>query len=123
MATVTARTLPWYAAPRVAHVMRQARRYPLVPIFILSFLLLIPTTFGAILWKGVNDVLLGDLPPGWEGPFVVGMLAAFASGLLAIVFLLGFVRRHTYAPFVVYRLIVAALVLGLIATGVREAGF
>jgi undecaprenyl-diphosphatase len=89
----------------------------------LSFLLLIPTTFGAILWKGVNDVLLGDLPPGWEGPFVVGMLAAFASGLLAIVFLLGFVRRHTYAPFVVYRLIVAALVLGLIATGVREAGF
>ncbi|HEU6444207.1 MAG TPA: undecaprenyl-diphosphatase UppP [Gaiellaceae bacterium] len=89
----------------------------------LSFLLLIPTTFGAILWKGVNDVLLGDLPPGWQGPFVVGMLAAAASGLLAIVFLLGFVRRHTYAPFVVYRLIVSALVLGLIAAGVREAGF
>jgi undecaprenyl-diphosphatase len=89
----------------------------------LSFLLLIPTTFGAILWKGVNDVLLGDLPPGWQGPFVVGMLAAAASGLLAIVFLLGFVRRHTYAPFVVYRLIVSALVLALIATGVREAGF
>jgi undecaprenyl-diphosphatase len=89
----------------------------------LSFLLLIPTTFGAILWKGVNDVLLGDLPPGWEGPFLVGMLAAFASGLLAIVFLLGFVRRHTYAPFVVYRLIVAALVLLVIASGVREAGF
>jgi undecaprenyl-diphosphatase len=89
----------------------------------LSFLLLIPTTFGAILWKGVNDVLLGDLPAGWQGPFVVGMLAALASGLLAIVFLLGFVRRHTYAPFVWYRLAVSAIVLGLIATGVREAGF
>jgi undecaprenyl-diphosphatase len=89
----------------------------------LSFLLLIPTTFGAVLWKGITDVLLGDLPAGWQGPFLVGMLAAAASGLIAIVFLLGFVRRHTYAPFVVYRIIVAVLVLGLIATGVRDAAF
>jgi undecaprenyl-diphosphatase len=89
----------------------------------LSFLLLIPTTFGAVLWKGVTDVLLGDLPAGWHGPFVVGMLAALASGLVAIVFLLGFVRRHTYAPFVVYRIVVAVVVLGLIATGVRDAAF
>jgi undecaprenyl-diphosphatase len=89
----------------------------------LSFLLLIPTTFGAVLWKGVRDVLLGDLPTGWHGPFVVGMLAALASGLLAIVFLLGFVRRHTYAPFVVYRIVIAVVVLGLIASGVRDAAF
>jgi undecaprenyl-diphosphatase len=89
----------------------------------LSFLLLVPTTLGAVVWKGVTDVLLGDLPAGWEGPFLVGMLAAVASGLLAIVFLLGFVRRHTYAPFVVYRLIVAVVVLGLIAAGVRDSAF
>jgi undecaprenyl-diphosphatase len=89
----------------------------------LSFLLLVPTTLGAVVWKGVTDVLLGDLPAGWQGPFVVGMLAAVASGLLAIVFLLGFVRRHTYAPFVVYRLIVAVVVLGLIAAGVRDSAF
>ena len=89
----------------------------------LSFLLLVPTTLGAVLWKGITDVLLGDLPAGWQGPFVVGMLAAFASGLLAIVFLLNFVRRHTYTPFVVYRLIVAVVVLGLIAAGVRDSAF
>ena len=89
----------------------------------LSFLLLIPTTLGAVIWKGVNDVLLADLPPGWQGPFVVGVLAAVASGLVAIVFLLGFVRRHSYAPFVIYRIAVAVLVLGLIAAGVRGAGF
>jgi undecaprenyl-diphosphatase len=89
----------------------------------LSFLLLVPTTLGAVLWKGITDVLLGDLPAGWQGPFVVGMLAAFASGLLAIVFLLSFVRRHTYTPFVVYRLIVAVVVLGLIAAGVRDSAF
>jgi undecaprenyl-diphosphatase len=89
----------------------------------LSFLLLVPTTLGAVVWKGVNDILLGDLPAGWVGPFVVGVLAAGASGLLAIVFLLRFVRHHTYAPFVVYRLVVAALVLGLIAAGVRDSTF
>jgi undecaprenyl-diphosphatase len=89
----------------------------------LSFLLLIPTTLGAVVWKGVTDVVLGDLPAGWEGPFVVGVLAAAASGLLAIVFLLNFVRRHTYAPFVVYRLVVAAVVLMVIAAGIRDASF
>ena len=89
----------------------------------LSFLLLIPTTLGAVVWKGVTDVLLGDLPAGWKGPFLVGMLAAASSGLLAIVFLLNFVRRHTYAPFVVYRLVVAVLVGGLIVTGVRDSAF
>jgi undecaprenyl-diphosphatase len=88
-----------------------------------SFLLLVPVTLGAVLFKGTTDVLFGDLPDGWQGPFVVGVLAAAASGLLAIVFLLGFVRRHTYTPFVVYRLIVAAIVLLVIATGAREATF
>jgi undecaprenyl-diphosphatase len=89
----------------------------------LSFLLLIPIVFGAVLLKGVSDVLLGDLPSGWVGPFVVGMLAAAGSGLIAISALLGYVRRHDYTVFVVYRLIAAAIVLLLIATGVREATF
>ena len=51
------------------------------------------------------------------------MLAAAASGFVAIVFLLRFVQRHTYAPFVVYRLIAAAVVLLVIGTGLREATF
>jgi undecaprenyl-diphosphatase len=89
----------------------------------MSFLLLVPTTLGAILYKGLTDVVLGELPPGWEGPFLVGILASAASGFLAIVFLLGFVRRHSYTPFVVYRLIASAIVLLIIATGVREATF
>ena len=88
-----------------------------------SFLLLIPTVLGAVLLKGVKDVLLGDLPSGWHGPFIVGTLAALGSGLLAIDWLLGFVRSHTYGVFVVYRFIVAALVLLAIVSGVREATF
>ena len=88
-----------------------------------SFYLLLPTVLGAVLLKGVQDVLLGDLPEGWTGPFLVGTLAALGSGLLAIEWLLGYVRRHTYGVFVVYRLVVAALVLLAIAGGVRDATF
>ena len=88
-----------------------------------SFLLLLPTTLGAVLLKGVGDVLLGELPDGWVGPFLVGTLASFGSGVLAIEWLLGYVRRHTYGVFVVYRLIVAVLVLLAIVAGAREATF
>ena len=89
----------------------------------LSFLLLVPTVLGAVVLKGVEDVLLGELPRGWEGPFVVGVLAAFGTGLLAIEWLLGYVRRHTYDAFVVYRLLAAAVIGLVILTGLREATF
>ncbi|MGZ8781897.1 MAG: undecaprenyl-diphosphatase UppP [Gaiellaceae bacterium] len=88
-----------------------------------SFLLLVPITFGAVAYKGVGDVLLADLPSGMTGPFVVGSLASFASAVVAISALLGYVRRHDYTAFVVYRLLVAAIVLLLLLTGVRSAGF
>ena len=88
-----------------------------------SFLLLVPITLGAVAYKGIGDVLLADLPPGMIGPFVVGSLASFAAGLAAISALLGYVRRHNYTLFVVYRLILAAIILLLIATGVRAAEF
>jgi undecaprenyl-diphosphatase len=88
-----------------------------------SFLLLLPITFGAVVWKGIGDVLLADLPSGMSGPFAVGVLASLASGLVAIVFLLGYVRRHDYSLFVVYRLLASAAVLLLILTGVRSADF
>ena len=89
----------------------------------LSFLLLVPTVLGAVLLKGLQDVVLGDLPAGWKGPFAVGVLAAFGTGLLAIQWLLDYVRRHTYDVFVVYRLIAAAIIVLLIATGIRDATF
>jgi undecaprenyl-diphosphatase len=89
-----------------------------------SFLLLIPIVFGASVLKGVKDVALGGgLPPGSAGPFIVGMLAAAVVGLVAIWALLGFVRRHTYTVFVVYRLALAAAILVVIAAGWRDKNF
>jgi undecaprenyl-diphosphatase len=88
-----------------------------------SFLLLVPITFGAVLYKGVGDVLLADLPPGTAGPFIVGSLASFAAAVVAISALLGYVRRHDYTVFAVYRVLLATIVLLLILTGARSAGF
>jgi undecaprenyl-diphosphatase len=88
-----------------------------------SFLLLIPIVFGAVVYKGLKHVVIESLPPGSTGPFLVGTLAAAAVGLVAIDVLLGYVRRHDYSPFVVYRLLAAAIVVAIIATGVRDATF
>jgi undecaprenyl-diphosphatase len=89
----------------------------------LSFLLLIPIVFGASVLKGVKDVLIDGLPPGSAGPFVIGMIAAAVVGLLAIWALLGYVRRHTYSVFVVYRLVLSAVILIVIAAGWRGKNF
>jgi undecaprenyl-diphosphatase len=89
----------------------------------LSFFLLIPITFGAVLYKGLTDVVFGTLPSGSAGPFVVGTIASAGAGFIAIDLLLGYVRRHDYSAFVLYRLVAAAAILILIATGVKEATF
>jgi len=88
-----------------------------------SFLLLIPVVFGAAVFKGLKDVAFGTLPPGSGGPFVVGMLAAAVTGLVAIWALLGYLRRNDYTIFVVYRLAAALAILIIIASGIRARTF
>jgi undecaprenyl-diphosphatase len=88
-----------------------------------SFLLLIPVVFGAVLYTGVKHVVLDPLPRGSTGPFIVGTLAAAGAGLIAIDLLLGYVRKHNYTPFVIYRLVLAASILIVIASGARSASF
>jgi undecaprenyl-diphosphatase len=88
-----------------------------------SFLLLVPVVLGAVIYKGLKHVVLESLPAGSGGPFLVGTLAAMAVGLVAIQALLGYVRRHDYSAFALYRLAVAAAVLIVIATGVRDRTF
>jgi undecaprenyl-diphosphatase len=85
-----------------------------------SFLLSLPIIAGAGLFKGAT-VLQDGLPPGTAAPFLWGMVAAAISGFLVIWGLLAYVRKHDFTPFVIYRLAVAGVVLGLIATGVRPA--
>jgi undecaprenyl-diphosphatase len=89
----------------------------------LSFFLLIPIVFGAVLYKGLKHVVFASLPPGSTGPFIVGTIAAAGMGLIAIDLLLGYVRRHDYSAFVLYRLAAAGAILIVIATGARSATF
>jgi undecaprenyl-diphosphatase len=88
-----------------------------------SFFLLVPIVFGAVLYKGLKHVVFGSLPSGWEGPFLVGTVAAAGAGLIAIDLLLGYLRRHDYSIFVIYRLALAAAIAIIIVTGVRDATF
>ena len=87
-----------------------------------SFLLLAPITLGAVLYEGV-DLARTGMPEDASGPFVVGILAAGVSGFAAIWGMLRYLQTHNYDIFVVYRVTVALIVLGLIATGVQSATF
>ncbi len=88
----------------------------------MSFLLLAPVTAGAVVYKAYKALSEG-LPHGVAWPMLVGTAAAAISGYLAIAGLLAIVRRRSYDPFVVYRVVAGVTVLLLIATGVRDATF
>ena len=76
-----------------------------------SFLMATPVIAGAGIFEARN-LLTGEAGVAVQlGPLVVGMVAALVSGLIAITFMLRFVRSHSYLIFVVERLFVAALVL------------
>ncbi len=85
-----------------------------------SFLMSIPVIGGAAAFKGL-EVARDGLPAGTATPFLAGMVAAAVSGLAAIWFVLAYLKRHNFNLFVVYRIVVGAGVLILIAAGVRSA--
>jgi undecaprenyl-diphosphatase len=76
-----------------------------------SFLLAIPITFGALIFK-VDDVVqmtrTADL--SWSY-LIAGFLASLLSGLAAIHFLLGYVRNADFRGFAWYRLALAAFII------------
>lgn len=76
-----------------------------------SFLMATPITAGAGLVEA-RRLLTGEA--GVEvslGPLLVGMVAALGSGLVAIHVLLQYVRRRSLSVFVLYRLVLAAVVV------------
>ena len=76
-----------------------------------SFLMATPVTAGAALFE-VRSLVSGDAGVDVSvGPLVVGMVAAFISGALAIGALLRYLRSSSLDVFVGYRLVLAATVL------------
>jgi undecaprenyl-diphosphatase len=76
-----------------------------------SFLMATPITIGAALFE-VRKVAAGESAVAISlGPLLVGMIASFVAGMIAIGFLLRFLRTRSLNVFVVYRLILAAIVV------------
>ena len=84
-----------------------------------SFLMAIPVTAGAVAFKMVKLVRDG-IPDGLGTPMVVGIVTSGLSGWLAVWGTLRLIRTRSFMPFVVYRVVLGAFVLLLIATGVRS---
>ena len=78
-----------------------------------SFFLAIPTMLGASLLKVAKFLAQGmTLTPTEWGVLVVGCLSAFVVSLCAIKFLTDFVKKHSFASFGVYRILLGVVVLG-----------
>lgn len=76
-----------------------------------SFLMSMPITAGAVIFEVRKLAVGGTGVTASLGPLVVGMIAAFVSGTLAIGFLLRYVRTRSLNVFVAYRLAVAAVIV------------
>lgn len=85
----------------------------------LSFLMSIPITGGAAVYKGVEMFREGGIPPGFGGAFFWGIIASMVSGFLAIALLLRYVRTHSFLPFVIYRIVLGVVVIVVFTTGIR----
>ena len=75
-----------------------------------SFLLGIPITAAAGSYK-LLQILKTGIPPGEAGPLTAATIVSFLSGWLAVWFLVGFLRRRALTPFVIYRLVLAAIIV------------
>lgn len=80
-----------------------------------AFLLAVPVITGAGM-KKLLDLITSDVKIEWLA-VSIGATAAFVTGLMAIHFMLGFVRKHTLWPFIWYRIILAAFVLFIVLFG------
>jgi undecaprenyl-diphosphatase len=85
----------------------------------LSFLMSLPIIAGAALFEGVQVALDGGIERDLVPPFVWGMTAAGVSGFFAVAWLLRLLRTHSFAPFVIYRVLAGATVVVVFATGLR----
>ena len=83
-----------------------------------AFLLAIPAVVGSGLFK-LTDIANDPVEPAW-GPIALATVVAFVIGYAVIAWLLRYISTHTFLPFVIYRIVLAALVVVLLLTGVLE---
>ncbi len=105
-ATTTAALAMGYTRPAAAEV---------------AFLLAVPAVFGS----GLYELLQAIREPG-QSPFTLGETAiatvvSFAVGLVVIAYLMRYLKRGSFLPFVLYRVVLGIVLLILLAFGVLQA--
>ena len=78
-----------------------------------AFLMGIPIITGAGVWKA-RDIVTGDAGEVDLAVLAAGVIAAFVAGLLAIGFMLRYLRDHSLGIFIAYRLVAAAVFIVLL---------
>ena len=79
-----------------------------------AFLIAAPIMAGTGLLEGAKLVKHG-MPAHFVQIFIPGFVTAAVVGLLAVKFMLGYLRKGTLTPFIIYRFAVAAVVLIVLA--------
>ena len=77
-----------------------------------AFLLGIPITAGAGMKEALHLIRAGE-HLGDTGPILVAVLVSFLSGWFAVWFLVNYLKRRSLIPFVVYRLVLAAVIVAV----------
>lgn len=85
----------------------------------ISFLMSLPITAGAGLYKGLDVLNEGGVPADFVPAFIWGMVTAAITGWVAVWGTLRLIRTRSFMPFVVYRVIAGVGVLAVVATGFR----
>ena len=84
----------------------------------LSFLMSIPVTAGAVVYK-TGGLVVDGIPDGLLAPMLVGIVTSGIAGWFAVWGTLRLVRTRSFAPFVVYRIVLGVAVLVVAAAGWR----
>ena len=86
-----------------------------------SSLLAVPPVLGSGFFQAYESLTGGvaDDPVDW-GPTVLATVIAFGVGLTVIAWLLRYLDRGSFTPFVVYRIVVGLLILGMVLGGVLD---
>lgn len=77
-----------------------------------SFLLSTPLIAGAALLKA-HELRKEGLPAGMHTPFLVGVLISAVVGYIAIAWLIRYLQSNSLKVFIIYRIVVGAIVIGL----------
>ncbi|MFL6205217.1 MAG: undecaprenyl-diphosphate phosphatase [Acidimicrobiales bacterium] len=80
-----------------------------------AFLMSLPITAGALIFKAVDVQSEGGIPDGFGPAFLWGIVASGLTGWLAVWGTLKLVKTHSFTPFVVYRIGLGTTLLVLYA--------